>query len=99
MAEEVGEKEAWRSEGFFCKCQEQRVDGFINPLSPQNTWRRRGEEERGWRLVREVEEEEEEKRGRERGRLWRHSAKGNGIRKREREVEEGTGGGAKDEGA
>lgn len=30
----------------FCKCQEQRVDGFINPLSLQNTWRRRGEGER-----------------------------------------------------
>ena len=29
---------AWR---VFCKCQEQRVDGFINPLSLQNTWRRR----------------------------------------------------------
>lgn len=28
---------AWR---VFCKCQEQGVDGFINPLSPQNTWRR-----------------------------------------------------------
>lgn len=23
----------------FCKCQELRVDGFINPLSLQNTWR------------------------------------------------------------
>lgn len=26
------------TERVFCKCQELRVDGFINPLSLQNTW-------------------------------------------------------------
>lgn len=52
---------AWR---VFCKCQEQRVDGFINPLSLQNTWRRRGERGGGgglvWKKRRKRREGEEE---------------------------------------
>lgn len=47
---EKGGAFAWR---VFCKCQEQRVDGFINPLSLQNTWRRRETGEGGGRLVRD----------------------------------------------
>lgn len=59
--DEGGEVFAWR---VFCKCQEQRVDGFINPLSLQNTWRRRGGE-RGEEWGRLVREERRRYRGRE----------------------------------
>lgn len=67
-----GEAFAWR---VFCKCQELRVDGFINPLSLQNTWRRR-EEGGGRKIIQGQGEEgkgeeersqrEKRKRGRER---------------------------------
>lgn len=55
-----GEAFAWR---VFCKCQELRVDGFINPLSLQNTWRRR--EEGGGRKI--IQGQEEEGKGEEEG--------------------------------